>query len=117
MTPTRPRRWLATLATGATLLALAGSAFAQAKAEEEPFWAKGRPKAGTGAQLAPVPAFPIATAAADLPLSKIKLPPGFKAEVWASGNSRSGARVSACWRLLPPSSSRPVLNCTAASSA
>ena len=64
MTPSRPRRWLATLATGATLLALAGTAFAQAKAEEEPFWAKGRPKAGTGAQLAPVPAFPIATAAA-----------------------------------------------------
>jgi glucose/arabinose dehydrogenase len=36
-------------------------------------------------KMAPVPAFPIPTAADKLPLSKIKLPPGFKAEVWASG--------------------------------
>ena len=36
-------------------------------------------------KMAPVPAFPIPTAAADLPLAKMKLPPGFKAELWASG--------------------------------
>ena len=81
------RRWLARTLQGAALLAavsLASGALAQA-AEEEPFWAKGRPKAGTGAKLAPVPAYPIATAADQLPLAKIKLPPGFKAEVWASG--------------------------------
>jgi glucose/arabinose dehydrogenase len=35
--------------------------------------------------MAPVPAFPIPTAADKLPVGKIKLPPGFKAEVWASG--------------------------------
>jgi glucose/arabinose dehydrogenase len=53
--------------------------------EEEPFWAIGRPKGDVTAKMAPVPAFPVATAADKLPLSKIKLPPGFKAEVWASG--------------------------------
>lgn len=52
---------------------------------EEPGWAKGRPKAGAGAQLAPVPAFPIPTAPDKLPTSKFKLPPGFKVETWASG--------------------------------
>ena len=78
-------RWLAPLMAGVCALALGASAFAQAKAEEEPFWAKGRPKSGTGAAMAPVPAFPIPTAADALPIAKIKLPPGFKAEVWASG--------------------------------
>ena len=53
--------------------------------EEEPFWAVGRPKGDATSKMAPVPAFPIATAADKLPVSKIKLPPGFKVEVWASG--------------------------------
>src|SRR4029450_1341558 len=52
------------------------------KQEEEPFWAIGRPKSGAGAQMAPVPAFPIPTPAAQLPLGKIKVPAGFKVEVW-----------------------------------
>ena len=53
--------------------------------EAEPGWAKGRPKTDTAMKMAPVPAFPIPTAAADLPTSKFKLPPGFKVETWASG--------------------------------
>ncbi|HEY8067863.1 MAG TPA: PQQ-dependent sugar dehydrogenase [Burkholderiales bacterium] len=53
--------------------------------EEEPFWAVGRPKGDATAKMAPVPAFPVATAADKLPVAKIKLPPGFKVEVWASG--------------------------------
>jgi glucose/arabinose dehydrogenase len=76
----RPVRLLA--ATVALLLA--GSAWAQKEAEE-PFWAKGRPKTDTAMKMAPVPAFPIPTAADKLPVAKMKLPPGFKAEVWASG--------------------------------
>ena len=53
--------------------------------EEEPFWAKGRPKSSeTAMKMAPVPAYPIPTAADKLPVKKIKLPQGFKAEVWAS---------------------------------
>ena len=71
------------LGAAACALALCAGAWAQ-QATEEPFWAKGRPKAGMGAAMAPVPAFPIATAADKLPVAKIKLPPGFKAEVWAA---------------------------------
>jgi glucose/arabinose dehydrogenase len=51
---------------------------------EEPFWAKGRPKTDTAMKMAPIAAFPIPTAADKLPVAKMKLPPGFKAEVWAS---------------------------------
>ncbi len=58
---------------------------AKPAAEEEPFWAIGRPKASSDAmKMAPVPAFPVPTAADKLPVKKIKLPPGFKVEVWAS---------------------------------
>ncbi len=71
-----------TLAASALCAAL--GAFAQ-PAAEEPFWAKGRPKTDTAMKMAPVPAFPIPTAADKLPIAKMKLPPGFKAEIWASG--------------------------------
>lgn len=71
-------RWLAAVAALAF-----GSAFAQ-QAAEEPFWAKGRPKADTAMKMAPVPAFPVPTAADKLPVAKMKVPPGFKVEVWAS---------------------------------
>jgi glucose/arabinose dehydrogenase len=58
---------------------------AQEKKEEPPFWAVGRPKSDAAAKMAPVPALPIATPADKLPVAQIKLPEGFKAEVWASG--------------------------------
>ncbi len=74
------------------LLALAVSGFALAvspaaaqKKDEEPFWAIGRPKGDATAKMAPVPAFPVPTAADKLPVKKIRVPPGFKVEVWASG--------------------------------
>ncbi|MCX7274597.1 MAG: sorbosone dehydrogenase family protein [Burkholderiales bacterium] len=71
----------------ASAIALSGSgAWAQdAKPAEVPFWAVGMPKDGPGKQMAPVPAYPVPTAADKLPIDKIKLPPGFKAEVWVSG--------------------------------
>ncbi|XAH25422.1 PQQ-dependent sugar dehydrogenase [Xylophilus sp. GW821-FHT01B05] len=73
-------------AVAATLMLLAAAAAAQqAPAQEEPFWARGRPKGDTAQRMAPVPAFPIPTAAAQLPVAKMKLPPGFKIEPWASG--------------------------------
>ena len=53
--------------------------------DPEPGWAKGRPKTDTAMKMAPVPAFPIPTAAELLPTKKFKLPPGFKVETWASG--------------------------------
>ena len=52
--------------------------------EEVPFWAVGRPKSGPGAAMAPVPALPIPTPAEKLPIAKMKVPAGFKVEVYAS---------------------------------
>jgi glucose/arabinose dehydrogenase len=69
----------------AGMIVAALPAAAQEKKEEVPFWAIGRPDAGPGNKMAPVPAFPVATAADQLPVKKIKLPPGFKAEVWQAG--------------------------------
>ena len=57
-----------------------------ASAQDEPGWAKGRPKASDEAmKMAPVPSFPVPVPADQLPVKKLKLPPGFKVEVWASG--------------------------------
>lgn len=68
-----------------TALSVASAAMAQQKPEEEPGWAKGRPKTEAAQRMAPVPAFPIPTAVADLPTKGFKLPAGFKVETWASG--------------------------------
>jgi len=59
-----------------------GAAPAAPAKEEVPFWAIGRPTVGPGAQMAPVPPFPIPTPADKLPIGKIKVPAGFKVEVW-----------------------------------
>lgn len=67
----------------AALLCTAVSA--QTPPAEEPGWAKGRPKTEAAGRMAPVPAFPIPTAADKLPTTKLKVPPGFKVETWASG--------------------------------
>src|SRR5207344_2597043 len=72
---------------GAAAAAFAAGAVLAAdppKEEEVPFWAIGKPKAEAGAKLAPVPSFPIAAAVDQLPVKKLKVPPGFKVEVWAS---------------------------------
>jgi glucose/arabinose dehydrogenase len=67
------------------LAGIVGAASAQQAPTEEPGWAKGRPKTDTAMKMAPVPAFPVPTAPDKLPTSKLKLPPGFKVETWASG--------------------------------
>ncbi len=91
-THTRSRACLALALAG--LLSAAFTAQAQEKKdaapppaprqEEEPFWAVGRPKTDVAMKMAPVAALPIPTPADKLPIKKIKLPPGFKVEVWAS---------------------------------
>ncbi len=80
----RTKRPIRMLATAAALAVAASAAFAQQAPAEEPGWAKGRPKTDTAMKMAPVPAFPIPTAADQLPTKKFKLPPGFKVETWAS---------------------------------
>jgi glucose/arabinose dehydrogenase len=74
---------LAALSVLAASLVVAGGAFAQEKKEEEPFWAKGRPKEGPGAKMAPVAAPPVPTPADKLP--KLTVPAGFKVEVYQPG--------------------------------
>jgi glucose/arabinose dehydrogenase len=78
----RPRGLFAASALAACVVA-ATVAFAQEKKEEEPFWAKGRPKGEVTAKMAPVAAPPIPTPEAQLP--KLTAPPGFKVEVYQSG--------------------------------
>jgi glucose/arabinose dehydrogenase len=62
---------------------------APAANEPPPPWAQGRPSGNI--QLAPITPPPLATAADKLPVDKLKVPKGFKVEVYASGipNARS----------------------------
>jgi glucose/arabinose dehydrogenase len=62
---------------------------APAANEPPPPWAQGRPSGDI--QLAPITPPPLATAADKLPVDKLKVPKGFKVEVYASGipNARS----------------------------
>ena len=76
------RTSIAVAVLAASFLA-AGAVYAQEKKEEEPFWAKGKPKDGPGNKMAPVAAPPIPVAADQLP--KLKAPAGFKVEVYQSG--------------------------------
>jgi len=76
------QRHLATCVLAGCLVAASGVC-AQEKKEEEPFWAKGRPKEGPGAKMAPVAAPPVPTPADKLP--KLTAPPGFKVEVYQPG--------------------------------
>ena len=62
------------------LVAGVSLAFAQA-----PAWQQGRPDALKDSKLAPNAAKMTVTPAAEIPLSKLTLPPGFKIEVWAEG--------------------------------
>jgi hypothetical protein len=80
-------RYVRSLITLATVACIGFSAWAQQTPPpaDEPGWAKGRPKTDEAMKMAPVPAFPIPTAADKLPTAKFKLPPGFKVETWASG--------------------------------
>ena len=71
-------------------LALAFGMSAQAQtaapaAAPPPAWKQGMPESMAKSTLAPLPGKLVATKAADVPIDKIKLPPGFKVEVWADG--------------------------------
>jgi len=66
------------------LACIAATAWPQDKPAEVPFWAVGMPKGDVAQKMAPVPAFPVATSADKLPIAKMKVPPGFKVEVYAA---------------------------------
>jgi glucose/arabinose dehydrogenase len=63
--------------------AFAVPAFAQQK--PPPAWHQGKPPAMADSKLAPHAGKMTETPASDIPISKLKLPAGFKAEIWASG--------------------------------
>ncbi len=60
-------------------------AAAPAAAAPPPAWQQGRTAEQASSKLAPLAGKLVATPAADIPLASFKLPPGFKAEVWATG--------------------------------
>ena len=90
-----PTRLLCTAALGAFALAApaiaqqpasapaAGAPAAQSPPPGSPLY--GRPNTEGAARLAPIPAPPLPTAVDKLPVAKLKVPDGFKIEVWASG--------------------------------
>lgn len=65
-----------------TLMAV-GITQAMAQAAPAPAWKQGMPTTMNNSTLAPNPGKLTATSAADVPLNKLKLPPGFKIEVWS----------------------------------
>ena len=67
--------------TVAVLLTFASLTFAQAP----PPWKQGQPAEMANSPLAPVAQPPAPKAAAEIPINKLKVPPGFKVELWASG--------------------------------
>ena len=75
-----------------TLGALSAQAQTPAAAPP-PAWKQGMPDAMATSTLAPLAGKLTATKAADVPINRIKLPPGFKVEVWA--DSVPGSRVIA----------------------
>ncbi len=50
-----------------------------------PAWQQGRPASMADSRLAPVAGKNTVTPASEIPLDKLKLPPGFKVEVWSTG--------------------------------
>lgn len=68
-------------ATPTTLMAQAAST----PPPPPPAWKQGMPNSMSESKLAPLAGKMTVTPAAEIPLQSIKLPPGFKAEVWATG--------------------------------
>ena len=81
---------------GSALATMATAALAQAPAAAPappPAWKQGMPSSMADSKLAPLAGKMTITEAADIPVDKIKLPPGFKAEIFATG--MPGARAMA----------------------
>jgi glucose/arabinose dehydrogenase len=76
------------LAMGASVFAGSGRAQAATPAAApapQPAWKQGMPANMANSTLAPLAGKLTVTPASDIPVDKIKLPPGFKAEIWATG--------------------------------
>src|SRR5262245_48750005 len=75
------------LATASTLALSVQFALAQdKKPSPPPAWHQGKPPAMSDSKLAPLAGKMTETPAGEIPVDKIKLPKGFKAELWSSGH-------------------------------
>jgi glucose/arabinose dehydrogenase len=69
----------------ATAVAAAFTVPAMSQQKPPPAWHQGKPPAMAESKLAPHPGKMTETPASEIPVDKLKLPRGFKAELWASG--------------------------------
>src|SRR5260221_14051775 len=74
-----------TLAAASVLALSVQAALAQDKPAPPPAWHQGKTPAHADSKLAPVPGKMTETPASEIPIAKLKLPKGFKAEIWATG--------------------------------
>src|SRR5213594_3559451 len=76
-----------TLLVVAVTLVLAFGPFVQAQqpAQPPPTWKQGQPPSMADSPLAPIAQPPGPKAPGEIPVDKIKVPSGFKVELWASG--------------------------------
>lgn len=68
-----------------SLLAISVSHAVAQTAPPPPAWQQGRPTDLADSKLAPHAGKNVATPAPEIPIDKLKLPPGFKAEIWSTG--------------------------------
>lgn len=76
---------LRAIGLGLSLAVSALAASAQAPAAPPPAWKQGMPASMANSTLAPLAGKLTVTPASEIPIDKVKLPPGFKIEVWATG--------------------------------
>ena len=69
----------------AVAAAFAAPAFSQDKPKPPPAWHQGKPPAMAESKLAPHAGKMTETPASDIPIDKLKVPAGFKVELWATG--------------------------------
>ena len=74
-----------TIIAFAVAAAFAAPALSQDKPKPPPAWHQGKPAAQAESKLAPHAGKMTETPASEIPIDKLKLPAGFKAELWASG--------------------------------
>ncbi|HWM77366.1 MAG TPA: sorbosone dehydrogenase family protein, partial [Methylomirabilota bacterium] len=72
-------------------LALAPLAPAQQAQQPPPTWKQGQPASMADSTLAPIPQPPAPKAPGEIPVDKIKVPPGFKVSLWAHGINNARA--------------------------
>jgi len=68
-----------------TIACSASLAWSQDKPAPPPAWQQGKPAAMADSKLAPLAGKLTETAPSEIPVGKIKVPPGFKVELWAHG--------------------------------